>query len=93
MYTLRTLGLLFILAVVAAGCSLSPRVDHFHGTAYEFAKQSQLADPMAGRYLRPNTGMEGSVGAMVMDRYKAGYALPPARTERYSVTTEGITKQ
>ena len=86
------LGLLFLPAFLLSGCTKPPTlVDHYFGTSYEYAKQSQIAYPLAGVNRQPIAGLEGSIGQRVMERYKAGYTQPAPTTETYSITVDGMT--
>lgn len=86
-------GLLLMMVLMLAGCSRTPQVDHFYGTSYSFAKQSQLADPKAGIGQQPIQGMEGTIGSTVMERYKAGFVQPAPKVESYSLNVAGMTKK
>lgn len=79
-----------ILAVSAGCAKQETRVDNFHGTSYELAKQSQINNPKAGIKDGPSLGLEGDIAAKVMDRYTKGFEKPAAKTETYSVGVEGI---
>jgi hypothetical protein len=86
-------ALLLMAIVMVAGCTKAPtQVDNFHGTSYELAKQSQLSNPAAGIHIQRPEVLEGSVGKMIVDRYEAGFAEPAPKTESYSVSFEGMTK-
>lgn len=87
----RILGLLLLTAMLPAGCSLTPRVDRFTGVSYQYAKESQLADPSAGMARPPQVGLEGSVGEKVMDRYKATFDQPAPKTESYTINVNGVS--
>jgi hypothetical protein len=90
---IRIYALLFAgtLIAVAGGCAKQDtRVDNFYGTSYDLAKQSQIANPQAGIQDGPALGMEGDVASRVIDRYRKGFDAPAAKTERYSVSAEGI---
>lgn len=79
------------MLATAGGCAKQDtRVDNFYGTSYELAKQSQIANPQAGIQDGPALGMEGDVASRVIDRYRKGFDAPAAKTERYSVSAEGI---
>lgn len=87
------LNLLCFTALVLGGCSKTPQVDRFFGTSYDYARESQLADPSAGVSRVPLTGMEGSVSAKAIDRYKATFDQPAPKTESYTIDVSGISKK
>lgn len=88
------LGLLPIALIMMTGCARLPTmVDNFHGTSYELAKRSQLDNPRAGNVPQTITGMEGTVGQKIMNRYEAGFQTPAPKTESYSITVGGMTKK
>lgn len=81
----------FLPAFLVSGCAYRPTpVDQFYGTSFELAKASQIANPEAGVASGPPMGLEGEVGAKVMDRYREGFDKPALQPVIYTLSTEGI---
>lgn len=78
--------LLVLLLGLGVGCTKQPtRVDTFHGTAYELAKESQINNPDAGIHTGSSNGLDGVVAKKVIDRYEKGFDKPAPKTEVYTL--------
>lgn len=78
--------LIVLLLGLAVGCTRRPtRVDTFHGTAFELAKESQINNPDAGIHTGWPTGLDGVVAKKVIDRYEKGFDKPAPKTEVYTL--------
>ncbi|WP_136796451.1 hypothetical protein [Desulfosediminicola ganghwensis] len=73
------------------GCTIHPTpVEQFYGTSFELAKLSQIANPEAGVESGPPVGLEGEIGARVIDRYKEGFESAALETTTYTLSVDGI---
>ena len=84
--------LIALMLGLALGCTRQPtRVDMFYGTAYELAKESQIANPNAGIHTGPSVGLvDGVVAENVIERYESGFEKPAAKTESYTISVGGM---
>ena len=86
------LGIPVIIALLfTSGCAKrETQVDRFYGTSYELAKQSQIHNPEAGIADGSALGLDGEIGKTVIDRYTKGFEKPAPKTDRYSVSFDGM---
>lgn len=78
--------LMVLLLGLGVGCTKQQtRVDTFHGTAFELAKESQINNPDAGIQTSPPVGLDGVVAKKVIDRYEKGFDKPAPKTEVYTL--------
>jgi len=74
-----------------AGCTIHPTpVEQFYGTSFELAKVSQVANPEAGVESGPPVGLDGEIGARVIDRYKEGFESEALETTTYTLSVDGV---
>lgn len=78
--------LIALLLGFGIGCTKQPtRVDNFYGTAYELARVNQIDNPDAGIHTGGPVGLDGIVGAKVINRYEKGYDKPAPTTKSYTI--------
>lgn len=78
--------LIALLLGLGIGCTKQPtRVDNFFGTSYELAKVNQIGNQDAGIHTGTPVGLDGVIGAKIINRYEKGYDKPAPKTESYTL--------
>jgi hypothetical protein len=74
-----TLGCVSVVAVLVAGCAIGPtRLEADYGNSYTAARDNQILDLLAAQNLEPVYGFDAEAAANTLERYRAGFAKPPA---------------
>jgi hypothetical protein len=78
-------ALLALVAVMAAGCSLTPVVDARMGRAVASAVRTETMDPAAATNRTPVTGLESGASVALVARYMRSFAAPPPPANVFSI--------
>jgi|LGVC01.1.fsa_nt_gb uncharacterized protein YceK len=87
----KSIALIGLVGIIIgmSGCAGTPsRSEAHYGKSFRQAKSNQILDPVAGKNLEPQEGLDGQAAEKVMDKYRKTFE----EKEKVRPITIGIMK-